>query len=108
MWLNIKFLTQVKMEERAQKEVFSAELPYYYYEITSLLLAECREEFGEDFKQVKSLIEDLYEIRREKLMRIMKKVDPELPIKFLSTVGCAELNYVRPEFTAGYGLINKV
>ena len=62
------------MQEREVKEIFSDELPHYYFEIAQLLLTECKDEF-ENHKQTKSLIEDLFELRKEKMIRIMKKVD---------------------------------
>ena len=55
---------------------------------------ECKDEFS-NFNETKSVVEDLFLIRKEKLIRIIKKVDPENQILFLSSVGCAELNYFR-------------
>ena len=75
----------------------SDSIPYFYYEISSLLLAECSDEF-ENPKQVRSLIEDLFELRREKVLRQLKSIDLETPVVYLSTAGSAELNYLRPGF----------
>ena len=48
----------------------------FYMEIAMMLLDQCKDEF-ENHKQTKSLINDLFELRRDKLMRIMKKIDNE-------------------------------
>ena len=74
-WMDVEFLKQVKAQERELGEQFSEVLPYHYFEVAQLLLHECQDEFAH-FKQVKSLIEDLFELRKEKIMRIMKKIDP--------------------------------
>ena len=72
-----------------------------------MLLKECGDEF-ENEKQTSSLIEDLFEMRREKLTRIMKKIDPDTPVLFLSTAGSAELNYVRPSFSSAFSIVHKM
>ena len=51
---------------------------------------------------MRSILEDLYELRREKLVRLLKDVNPQTPVKFLSNVGAVELNSVRPAFAAAY------
>lgn len=53
---------------------------------------------------MKSIIEDIFELRKEKLMRLLKDIDPITPVKFLSTCGAVELNLVRPAFTSAYSL----
>ena len=72
-----------------------------------LLLAQCSEEF-ENHKQVRSLVNDLFELRREKLLRMMKKIEADTPVVFLSTAGSAEINYVRPAFSNAYSIVNKM
>ena len=39
---------------------------------------------------------------------MMKDVDAETPVKYLSSVGSAEMNYFRPSFTSAYSVINKM
>ena len=106
-WLDNEYLTKVKAEEREQKEAFSTSIPYYYFEIAQLLLSECQDEF-DDHRQTKSLVEDLFDSRREKIIKIMKEIDPDTPVKFLSSAGSAEINYVRPSFTSAYSIVNKM
>ena len=55
---------------------------------------------------MKSIIEDIFEVRKEKLMKMLKAIDPETPVKFLSTCGAAEINAMRPAFTASYSVVN--
>ena len=98
---------KVKTEERETKEVFSDSLPYYYFEISQLLLNECKDEFDKHH-QVKSLIEDIFNLRKEKITKILKNMDPETPVVYLSSVGSAEMNYVRPAFSSSYSIVNKL
>ena len=58
--------------------------------------------------KMKSIIEDIYEVRKEKLMRILKEIDPQTPVKFLSTCGSAEINALRPAFSASYTIVNQM
>ena len=103
----INFLSKVKNEEREIRDKFSESIPYYYFEIAQLLLVECKDEFEEP-RQVKSLIEDLFDMRKEKQMRLMKEIEPDTPVLFLSSAGSAEINYVRPSFTSAYAIVHKM
>ena len=105
--MDCEFLTKVKAEEREIKDVFSEALPYYYWEIAQRLLNECKDDFV-NYKQTKSLIEDLFELRKEKLVRVLKRIDPETPVHYLSSASAAEINYVRPAFTSAYSVVNKM
>ena len=53
---------------------------------------------------MKSIIEDIYETRKDKLIKVLKNVDPKNSVKFLSNAGCVELNSVRPAFQAAYNV----
>ncbi len=57
------------------QDLFSEEIPYYYFEIAHLLFTHCPDEFPH-LAKLKSLLEDLYELRREKLIKMLKNVDP--------------------------------
>ena len=106
-WLEVEFLLKVKTEEREQKEIFSDALPYYYFEIAQLLLNECKDEF-EKHLQVKSLIEDIFSLRKEKITKILKNIDPDTPVAYLSNAGAAEVNYIRPAMGSAYSLVHKM
>ena len=87
-WLDIEFLKRVRAEERHAdcQDKFSEVIPYYYFEIGRLLLSECRNDFTRP-QEVMSILEDIKEIRKEKMLRSMRNMDPDTPIKFLSSVG---------------------
>ena len=53
---------------------------------------------------MKSIVEDIFETRKEKLIKVLKNVDPTNPVKYLSNVGSVELNSVRPAFQAAYNV----
>ena len=57
---------------------------------------------------MKSILEDIQELRKDKLMRLLKQIEPETPVKFLSKAGATELNIVRPAFNAAYAVVNKM
>ena len=96
-WLEIDFLKRVRAEERHQDfaDKYSEVLPYYYYEIGRLLLAECKNDFTKP-QEVMSILEDIKEVRKEKMLKKMKEIDPETPVQYLSHVGSHELSLLRP------------
>ena len=69
--------------------------------MANLLFNNCADEFVH-LQKLKSIVEDIFELRKEKLVRQLKRVDPETPVKFLSNAGAVELNSIRPAFTAAY------
>ena len=108
-WLDIEFLKRVRAEERTQEflKKFTEVIPYYYYEIGRLLLSECKNDFTKP-QEVMSILEDIKEIRKEKLLRNMREIDPDTPIKFLSSVGAQEISQLRPVLQEAYGTVNKM
>ena len=58
--------------------------------------------------QIKSLVEDLFDLRKDKVFKIMKKIDPDTPVFYLSSAGSAEINYVRPAFANAYSIVHKM
>ena len=102
-----EYLGKVKIEERENAKEFSDSIPYHYFEVAQLLLSECEDEFT-SARQIKSLIEDIFSMRRDKLLRVMKEINPEVPVLFLSKAGSAELNYVRPSFSSAYAVVYKM
>jgi len=57
---------------------------------------------------VLSILEDIKEIRKEKMLKIMRSIDPDTPIKFLSFVGAQEISQLRPVLQEAYGTLNKM
>ena len=108
-WLDIEFLKRVRQEERQDdfKEKFSEVIPYHYYEIGRLLLNECKNDFNKP-QEVMSILEDIKEIRKEKLLRKLKNFDPDTPVHFLSYVGAQEVSTFKPIFSDSYGVVNKM
>ena len=100
-WFDYEYLCKVKAVEKELGDMFSEEIPYYYFEVANLLLNNCADEF-QSVQKMKSVIEDIFELRREKLVRMLKNVEPQTPVKFLSNVGAVELNSIRPAFTAAF------
>ena len=95
--MDVDYLKKVRAEEREQKDTFSDGVPHYYFEIAHLLLTESSNEFPQH-QQVKSILEDIQELRKDKLMRLLRNVEPETPIKYVSKAAAIELNAVRPAF----------
>ena len=52
--------------------------------------------------------EDIFNLRKEKIVKILKNIDPDTPVAYLSSVGSAEMNYVRPAFSSAYSIVNKM
>ena len=55
-----------------------------------------------------SILEDIKEIRKEKLLRKMRKVVPDTPAHYLSFAGAQEISSFRPILQEAYGTINKM
>ncbi len=89
--------------EKELDELFSEDIPYYYFEMATLMFNNCADEFQQVAK-MKSIVEDIFETRKEKLIKVLKNVDPTNPVKYLSNVGSVELNSVRPAFQAAYNV----
>jgi len=66
-WLNGESLAEVLREERAQEGTFQ-ELPFHYVEIATLLLKTAGDEFVMP-DRVRSLVEDIENVRMEKIRR---------------------------------------
>ena len=45
MWLEFEYLTKVKALEKEKSDLFAEEIPYYYFEIATLLFNNCADEF---------------------------------------------------------------
>lgn len=108
-WLDIEFLKRVRTEERHEdcKDKFSEVIPYHYFEVGRLLLSECKNDFAKP-QEVMSILEDIKEIRKEKLLRKLRNVDPDTPVHFLSYVGAQEVGTFKQIFSDSYGIVNKM
>ena len=99
----------MRAEERETdlNDKFSEVLPFYYYEVGRLLLTECTNDFQKP-QETSSILEDIKEVRKEKMLRMMRGVDPDTPVKYLSHVGSQELSVLRPVFQEAYGVLNQM
>ena len=99
----------MRAEERHQdyEGKYSEVIPFYYYEIGRLLLSECKSDFVKP-QEVMSILEDIKEVRKEKMLKKMKEIDPETPVHYLSHVGSHELNLLRPVLQEAYGAVNQM
>ncbi|CDW78705.1 dna replication complex gins protein psf2 [Stylonychia lemnae] len=111
-WLDYSCLLTIKSIEKEIVAEFSPDLPYYYYEIATLLFNNCSDEFSgvgqqsSNLQKLKSVIEDIYEVRKEKLLKSIRSVKAEdTPIMNLSSIGAVELNQVRPAFSSAYSIL---
>ena len=75
--------------------------------MASILLQKCEDEF-QNLSKTKSLVEDIYELRREKLHRMMKNINPETTVKFLNNIGAVEVNNCRAAIPPAYQIITKM
>ena len=82
-------------------------IPYYYYEIGRLLLSECANDFAKP-QEVMSILEDIKEVRKEKMIAQMRQIDPDTPVQFMSSVGSQELSQLRPALQEANAVINKM
>lgn len=57
---------------------------------------------------MKSIIEDIFELRKEKLMKMLKAIDPNQPVKLLTHAGAVDINSVRTSFIAAYSVTNQM
>lgn len=57
-WLDVEFLKKVRTEDKSNGEAFSNALPFYYAEISQLLIHECENEIAHH-KQIRSVLEDI-------------------------------------------------
>ena len=71
LWMEVEYLQKLKTEEREQKTVLSDGLPEHYYEVSHMILKECADEIPGS-TQIKSLVEDIFELRKDKLLRTLK------------------------------------
>ena len=55
-----------------------------------------------------SILEDIKEIRKEKMLKLVRTIDADTPVKFFSHLGAHELAQLRPITQEAYGTVNKM
>lgn len=107
-WLDSEHLAEVLRQERAQEGIFQ-DLPFYYVEIATLLLATAADEFPMP-DRTRSLVEDIENVRMEKIRRGLQGMSDTVlrGRSVMSTkmnhVGAMEITTVRGFLTEAMGL----
>ncbi|CAH2053896.1 unnamed protein product [Thlaspi arvense] len=92
-WLSVDNLTQVLEAERESQSTFQA-LPFSYVEIARLLFDHARDDIP-DMYMVRSLVEDIRDVRLHKLETNLGSFQGTSAVK-ISNVSAMEVNLVRP------------
>eukprot|EP00884_Botryococcus_braunii_P004130 jgi/Botrbrau1/13718/Bobra.250_2s0013.1 len=95
-WLGVNELKDVLDQERSSSAAF-CELPFHYIEIANLLFQHCRDAFGPDFEEVRTLLENIRKTRFNKLIDGLTMLDKAISVKMLN-LSAMEMNIVRPFF----------
>lgn len=70
MWLDLSFIKGV-LDKEVENEIVLQEMPYYFIEMCQILFNKAEDDINE-YKQIKSIIEDLSTIRNGKIMKILE------------------------------------
>ncbi|CAK9135619.1 unnamed protein product [Ilex paraguariensis] len=97
-WMSVDKLTQLLEAERDTERVFQP-LPFHYVEISRLLFDHARDDIP-DIYMVKSLIEDIKDVRFHKIGTGLETISGRTNAVKLSNLSAMEVNIVRP-FLAG-------
>lgn len=95
-WMSVETLTQVLEGERDNRSEFQS-LPYHYVEISRLLFDHAREDIP-DVYMVRSLIEDIKDVRFHKISIGLEDINGRtLAVKL--NLSAMEVNVIRPFVT---------
>ncbi|XP_023642275.1 DNA replication complex GINS protein PSF2 isoform X2 [Capsella rubella] len=92
-WMSVDNLTQILEAERESQSTFQA-LPFSYVEIARLLIDHARDDIPDMF-MVRSLVEDIRDVRLHKLETNLGSFQGTSAVK-ISNVSAMEVNIVRP------------
>ncbi|GLT43854.1 hypothetical protein SLA2020_177840 [Shorea laevis] len=92
-WMSVENLTKVLEEERDSQGAFQA-LPFHYVEISRLLFDHAREDIP-DIYLVRSLIEDIRDVRLHKVETSLEKFSGTSAVK-IPNLSAMEVNIIRP------------
>mmetsp|Transcript_39866 Transcript_39866/g.66870 ORF Transcript_39866/g.66870 Transcript_39866/m.66870 type:complete len:215 (-) Transcript_39866:98-742(-) len=93
-WLKLDKLEELLDEERRDEHVFK-ELPYHYYEISSVLFQEAKDDFGGDLHMVREKVRDIHSVRRNKIHTGLSKLRSSAPVELANIAG-AEVCLIQP------------
>ncbi|PIA58590.1 hypothetical protein AQUCO_00500494v1 [Aquilegia coerulea] len=95
-WMSVEKLTRVLEEERDSPREFQP-LPFHYVEISKLLFDHAREDIPEVY-MVRSLVEDIRDVRFHKVEIGLQKISSRTHAVKLKNLSAMEVNIVRPFF----------
>ncbi|XP_062108067.1 DNA replication complex GINS protein PSF2 [Humulus lupulus] len=94
-WMSIESLTQILESERESQEAFQV-LPFHYVEISRLLFDHARDDIP-DIYMVRSLIEDIRDVRFHKVETSLESFeDARSSAVRIKNLSAMEVNIVRP------------
>ncbi|KAF6152194.1 hypothetical protein GIB67_019416 [Kingdonia uniflora] len=93
-WMSVDKLTQVLEAERDTEYAFEP-LPFHYVELSRLLFDHAHEDIP-DLYMVRTLIEDIRDVRFHKLESSLKLINERVNAVKLKNVSAMEMNIVRP------------
>ncbi|KAI9077881.1 hypothetical protein K1719_040142 [Acacia pycnantha] len=93
-WMSIDNLTQVVEAERESQEM-SEKLPFHYVEISRLLFDHARDDIP-DVYMVRSLIEDIRDVRFHKVRTDLEAFNGRTIAVKIKNLSAMEVNIVRP------------
>ncbi|MCL7041962.1 hypothetical protein MKW94_006858 [Papaver nudicaule] len=95
-WMSLENLTQVLEAERDSPREFQP-LPFHYVEISRLLFDHAREDIP-DVHMVRTLVEDIRDVRFHKVESGFEEINTRTHAVKLKNLSAMEVNIVRPFF----------
>eukprot|EP00195_Chlamydomonas_chlamydogama_P011762 CAMPEP_0202914660 /NCGR_PEP_ID=MMETSP1392-20130828/63646_1 /ASSEMBLY_ACC=CAM_ASM_000868 /TAXON_ID=225041 /ORGANISM="Chlamydomonas chlamydogama, Strain SAG 11-48b" /LENGTH=211 /DNA_ID=CAMNT_0049606395 /DNA_START=89 /DNA_END=721 /DNA_ORIENTATION=- len=96
-WMKRDDLEKILHDEKTIPQYFQP-LPFYYIEISKILFEKAVDAFGDDFSEVRHLLESIRRVRYHKIatgLRLgLRKVEKAVPVK-LNNLSAAECNSIR-------------
>lgn len=92
-WLSYSFLKEKYEQEKRFPDLF-ADLPWNWLEISNIILAKAADDLADSHSQIRSLIQDLREMRQLKARRGLRELN-ESNIQ-LHGLSLMEINEIRP------------
>ncbi|GAB2299847.1 DNA replication complex GINS protein PSF2, variant 2 [Dionaea muscipula] len=93
-WMSVENLTRILEAERDSPREFQ-ELPFHYVEISKLLVDHARDDIP-DIYMVRSLIEDIRDVRFHKVENGLETISARTHAVKLKNLSAMEVNIVRP------------
>ncbi|KAL0546630.1 hypothetical protein IC582_016542 [Cucumis melo] len=93
-WMSVEKLTQILEAERDSQGSFQI-LPFHYVEISKLLFDHARDDVP-DMYLVRSLIEDIRDVRFHKVETSLESIDTRTSAVKIKDLSAMEVNIVRP------------